>query len=75
MLTINFSEKGLGPVFPTKIFCMVIQEKYFSCYILLIDQISLSDRLYFSRYWAMCVLQLLVKQVVTSKNLKLTLYF
>ena len=32
---------------------------------------SLSDCLYFSRYCAICVLQLLVNQAVTSQNLKL----
>ena len=31
-------------------------KKYFSCYILLTDEISLSNRLYFTRYWAICVL-------------------
>ena len=45
------------------------------CYILLIDQISLSGCLYFQRYWAICVLQLFVNQVVTSGILKLTLSF
>ena len=37
-----------------------------ACYILLTDQISLSDCLYFLRYWAICVLWLFVNQVVTS---------
>ena len=32
-------------------------KEYFSCYILLTDQISLSGCLYFERYWTMCVLQ------------------
>ena len=40
--------------------------------ILLTDLISLSDCLYFLRYWAICVLQLFVFQVVTSQILKLT---
>ena len=52
---------------------MTIQEKSFSCYILLTDQISLPDCLYFSRYRAICVLQLLVNQAAMSQNLKLTL--
>ena len=54
---------------------MTFQEKYFLCYsyILLIDQISLSDCLYFLRLRVICVLQLFVKQVVTSSILKLTL--
>ena len=48
------------------IFCIIFEERYFSCYILLIDHISLIGYLYFVRYWAICVLQLLVNQVVTS---------
>ena len=40
---------------------MTFQEKCFSSYILLTDQISLPNRLYFSRYWAICVLQLLTR--------------
>ena len=35
----------------------------------------MSDCLYFLRYWAICVLQLLVNQAVTPQNLKLTLSF
>ena len=54
---------------------MIFQEKYFSCYILLTYQISFSNCLYFSRYWAICVLQLFVNQTVTSSNLKLILSF
>ena len=34
------------------ILCMIFQEKCFSCYIQLIDQISLYDCPYFSKYWA-----------------------
>ena len=57
------------------IFCMIFQEKCFSCYVLLTDQISLFDCLYLSRYWPICVLQLLANQAVTSKKLRLTLSF
>ena len=46
------------------ILCINFQEKYFSCCILLTDQISLSDCLFFLRYWSICVLQLFVNQVV-----------
>ena len=35
-------------------FCMIFDEKYFSRYNLFTDQISLSDCLYFLRYWAIC---------------------
>ena len=38
------------------ILCMVFQEKYFSCYILLTDKISLSDCLQFFRYWTIFIL-------------------
>ena len=33
---------------------MMFEEKYFSYCILLTDQISLSDGLYFVKYWAIC---------------------
>ena len=36
-------------------FCIIFEEKYFSCYIFWTDQISLSDFFYFARYWAICV--------------------
>ena len=38
MLNFNFPEKGLGQ-FPHRILYMIFQEKCFSFYILLIDQI------------------------------------
>ena len=40
---------------------MIFEEKYFSYYILLPDQISLSQCLYFVRYWAVYVLQFLTR--------------
>ena len=55
------------------ILCMIFKQKCSSCYILLTDQISLPSCLYFLRYWAICVLQLFVNQVATSRILKLTL--
>ena len=51
-------------------FLYLFEEKYFSCNILLIDQVSLSGCSYFVRYWAICLLQLFVNQVVTSWILK-----
>ena len=39
---------------------MIFDAKYFSRYILLTDQISLSDYIYFFRFWAMHVLELFV---------------
>ena len=64
-LGIDFLDKGLGIV---SLACFVygFSTKMFPCYILLTDQISLSGCLYFLRYWAICVLQLFVNQVVTS---------
>ena len=53
-------------MFPCLIFHLIFKEKYFSFYILLIDQISLSSCLYFVKYLAICVLQLFANQVVTS---------
>ena len=54
---------------------MTFIEKCFSWYILLGDQILLSNCLYFLRYWAICVLQLFYFLVVMSWILKLTLFF
>ena len=44
--------------------------KRFSCYILLIGQVSLSGCLYFVRYLEIFVLQFFVNRVVTSEILK-----
>ena len=44
--------KSVRELFLFHILCNSFQEKCFSCYILLTDQISLSDYLYFLRYWA-----------------------
>ena len=38
------------------IFCMISEEKHFSCYILSTGQILLPVCLYFVRYWVMCLL-------------------
>ena len=46
-----------------------------SCYTLLTDQISFPSCPYLMRYWAICALQLLVNQIVTSWILRLTLSF
>ena len=54
---------------------MIFEERYFSRYILLIDQILLPDCPYFLRYWAIGVLSLSVCQFVTSQILKLFLAF
>ena len=74
MLNFDFLEKGLGIVSPSH-FMYNFLRKMFPCYILLTDQISLSDCFYFFRYWAIYALQLFVSQVVTSYALKLNLPF
>ena len=66
------TKRGLRLVF-CFIFCMIFKEKCFSCYILLTDQISFPDYLYFLRYCAICVLQLFAVQSATSSILELTL--
>ena len=58
--------KGYANSFSTTL-CMIFQKKCFSCCILLTGHISLSDCLYFLRYWEMCALQLLVNQIVCHK--------
>ena len=55
MLNFDFLEKGL--------FVYDFSRKMFIIYILLTDQVLLSDCLYFFRYWEICVLQLFVSQV------------
>ena len=72
--------KRFGQNFLPCHFFFFFQERYFSCYMLLTDQICLiwpkkSDCLYSLRYWIMCVLQLLTFQSVTSQILKLTIVF
>ena len=68
-------QKRVWKQFLHHILCMSFQQKCFSCYILLTEQISLSNYVYFLRYWTIYVLQLFVSQGVTSKILKLTLSF
>ena len=60
MLNFDFLEKGLGIVFPPH-FVYDFSRKYLSFYALLIDQIALSDCLYFLRYWSICVCNCLLK--------------
>ena len=66
-----FIKKEFWEWFPCLIFCMIFQEKDCSCYILLTDQISLFDCLYFAKHLTICVLQFFVNQVVTSYILKI----
>ena len=64
MLNFDFLDKGLGIVSPVY-FVYDFSIKISSCYIALTDQMSLSDCLYFLRYWEISVLQLFVNQGVT----------
>ena len=68
-------QKRVWEQFLQHILCMIFQQKYSSCYILLTEQISLPGCLYFLRYWTIFVLQLFIIEVVTSWILKLTLSF
>ena len=61
--------------FLQRILCMIFQQKCYSCYVPLTDQISLPGCLYFLKYWGIRVLQSFVIQVVVSWILKLTLSF
>ena len=54
---------------------MIFEEKYFSHYIPLTDQISLSDCQYILRYREICVLELFVSQLLAPQSLKLSLPF
>ena len=65
MLNFEFLEKSLELVSPPH-FVYDFLEKYFSCHILVTDQISLSDYLCFLGYWVICVLQLFVSQLIMS---------
>ena len=64
MPNFDILEKSLGIVSPPHI-VYHFPRKLFLMYILLTDQISLSDCLYL-RYWAIYVVQLFASQVVTS---------
>ena len=56
MLNFNFADKGKVLVFPLY-FVYDFSRKCFSGYILLTDQMSLSDCLYFPKYWVIYVWQ------------------
>ena len=73
MLNFNSPEKGLGLVssphaydFSGETFLMLHSINW---------QVSLSDCLYFWRYWAICILQLFINQVVTSIRFEINLTF
>ena len=60
MFNFDFLDKGLGIVSPAHFVYDFLIKTF-----LMTDQISLPGCLYFLRYWAICVLQLFVNQVVT----------
>ena len=66
--TLSFlkKQKDVWNQSPSLIFRIIFAEKYLTCYVLLIDQLSLSGCLYFVRYWAIFVLQLFVNQILRS---------
>ena len=59
-------QKSVWKQFLHQILCMISLDKCFPCYILLTNQVSFSDCVYFLRYWETCVLQLFVSQVAVS---------
>ena len=60
----NISGKNLGLVFIPHFADNFSRKKVSPCYTLLVDKNSVSDSIYFLRYWAICVLQFFVNQVV-----------
>ena len=57
MLNFDFLDKGLGVVSLSHCVYDISKKKKkcFSCYVLLTDQISLPDCLYFMKYWSICI--------------------
>ena len=59
---LGLKKKGLELVSLTH-FCIIFEINFFSCYILLTEQILFSGCFYFVRYWAICVLQLMLTRL------------
>ena len=64
MLKFDFFEKGLGMFSPLHSVYDISRKMFLVLYILISEQISLSDCFYFLKFWAMYVLQLFVNQGV-----------
>ena len=64
MLNLYFLQNGLAIVSPSHFVHDFLRKMLIMLYSVK-DQISLSNCLYFLRYWAICVLQLFVNQAVT----------
>ena len=71
MLSFDFLERVWQELLH-HILCIIFEEKYLSCYILLTYQISLSDCLELLRYWTIVYCNGFFSQVATSYMLKLT---
>ena len=69
ILNFEFLEKGLGLVSPPHFVCDFSRKMFLMLHAINWPK-SLSDCLYFLRYWAICVLQLFVSQIVTSEILE-----
>ena len=54
---------------------MIFEEKYFSCYILLLDQISLSGCLNFKKYWENMCIALVCKPCCDAINFEIKLFY
>ena len=65
MLNFNFPEKDLRLVSPPH-FVYDFSRMFLMLYSINSDQILLFDYLYFSTYWAICILQLFVNLAVRS---------
>ena len=52
---------------------MILEEKYLSHFIVLTDQISLSDCRYFLKFWKISVFAIVCFQVFDVKNFEITL--
>ena len=74
MLNFYFLDKGLRIVSRAH-FVYDFSTKMFLVLFLLTDQISLPGCLYFMRYWAICVLQLIINQVATPKIFEVNIIF
>ena len=59
-------QKKSGTSLSASFYALILTKNVFLRYILLIDQISLPDFLYFLRYWAICILELFFVRSVTS---------
>ena len=66
MLNFDFSKKSLG-IASSPHYVYDFSRKMLLMLYSLTDQISMSDCLYFLRFWAICVLQLFVDQVMVCE--------